>query len=141
MVRLRRLYALFLHLEMIDACFAAIRTSGVPAGSGGLFSHPPKVCVHGTPVSVPVQPPHSSKSTLTIFVTSCSAPLTGPEKYLAYDTSGTARCICDKRWTGSVCNVPRCLNGATLTDELTCECPDGWTGTHCEYGVNNSSVL
>ena len=42
------------------------------------------------------------------------------------------------------CHSDPCMNGATCEDgvfQYTCDCVDGYTGTHCETGVYYMSLV
>ncbi|EGT30109.1 hypothetical protein CAEBREN_24870 [Caenorhabditis brenneri] len=41
-------------------------------------------------------------------------------------------CNCPNEWTGTHCESPVCLNGGTVTSAHTCSCLPSFTGTFCE---------
>lgn len=62
------------------------------------------------------------------------ACLPGCSDHGAYDLE-TAKCICDKHFTGVDCSEPICTldcGGNGKCDQGKCKCDVGWTGAHCE---------
>ncbi|CAI2356797.1 unnamed protein product [Caenorhabditis sp. 36 PRJEB53466] len=75
-------------------------------------------------------------TTTTLAPTPSPNPLTACANggQLLNDTNGNAYCYCFGLYTGNDCSQMICANGGYLKDPTSerCECPEGFTGFHCQ---------